>query len=80
VTESEALVKINELKKEFHFTSIIYTLSDILEVADEENISLSREEAIKVIDLLEYTKDCNYGITWKTILIAIQSIKDLQKN
>jgi len=54
--------------------SIIWSADDVLSVADELGLKLSKEQCLEVLELLEDNHDANYGICWESIHCAIHSL------
>jgi hypothetical protein len=54
----------------------VWSVEDVLMRAEELDVELTTEEAENVIGLIDSKQDCNYGITWDTIDIFIDEIKE----
>lgn len=54
--------------------SIKWCIEDVIYQAKEDEVDITKEQASEVLQLLDKQHDCNYGITWETISVAIQTV------
>lgn len=53
--------------------AIIWSIEDVIDLADQDGLKVTDQEAIEILKLLERQHDCNYGITWDHISAATES-------
>jgi hypothetical protein len=63
--DKRSLAMINEETKTIH---IIWSVEDVLECAENEEVTLSEKEAWEILKRVYHHHDCNNGITWHGIL------------
>lgn len=57
----------------------LWATDDVLEQAKMLGIEISQQEAEEIIESVHKHADCEYGITWLTLEIAIEE-KERQRN
>lgn len=57
----------NYYSEDAEVCSIIWDVDDVLDIAEDRDMSCSKAEAIKIIQLMEHRYECTIGITWDTI-------------
>ena len=70
---------VSELKKELSLydpknpkiISIDWCVEDIMVTADNYDRIITEEDAKQILKSMKESHDCNYGITWETILAGI---------
>jgi len=78
---------IKHLKKSYilteHIAYDIWTEDDVIEQAEEMNVKLTDDEVIRVLDLINTSKDASVGINWGVIESCINDLiieKNKSKN
>lgn len=56
------------------FISIFWCADDVLSVADDRHLKLTKEQCLDVLDYLESNHDANIGISWDSIGFAFDSL------
>jgi len=56
--------------------STIWTIDDIISMAKEEDINLTKEQGADILESLHHNFDASIGINWSVIDIAIQAYLD----
>jgi hypothetical protein len=70
------LQKAEDERKEDQI-SIVWSVDDILMIAEDYDVEMSKEDARKILKDMDKAHDANDGITWDTIHIHV---KRYQKN
>lgn len=52
---------------------IVWGVEDVIDRAKERGIDITHEQAVRVLDLMERYHDCNYGISWESMDVHIDS-------
>jgi hypothetical protein len=60
------------------YIEIRWHVSDIVNYAKDQDISLTLTQAIDVLELLIRTHDCNSGISWDAVDCAIEIRKKME--
>ena len=67
VKDSEVHGIIHGLEDKFGLCVIVWSPEDAIERAKENNITLSQEDAVSIMEQIRHHHDCNYGISWETL-------------
>lgn len=59
-----------------HVAVAIWEEADVLERAGELGLECSQKQAREIIDEIDRTQDCSFGITWDTIDYWLYELKD----
>jgi hypothetical protein len=54
--------------------ALIWTTEDVHVKAEENDIELTEEQAIKVLEYISNHHDCSYGVNWDTIDCSIDEV------
>jgi hypothetical protein len=68
---------INEYKDDIQQGTaivLIWTTEDVHVKAEENDIELTEEQAIKVLEHISNYHDCSYGVNWDTIDCSIDEV------
>jgi len=72
----EVIDKLNRLySPDDHVAVVIWTQEDVVERANERNMTISPAEAQEILDLMDRKHDCSIGITWDTIDVYLDELK-----
>jgi hypothetical protein len=52
----------------------MWVTDDVIQRADEMDENISKKEAQKILEAVENSIDCNYGITWENIDSGIRDL------
>ena len=56
--------------------TVSWCIDDVLHQAKELGYNMTRKEAGEVLELVENNYDCMYGITWDSLISAIEEVKN----
>ena len=73
-TVAEARERLN-LCGDQHVCVAIWREDDVFERAGERGMTISREQAQNVIDLMDSKQDCSLGISWDTMDVYLDELK-----
>jgi hypothetical protein len=72
--KSDKAVKELQDKYWHNKIAIVWDVEDVIEHAKNTNVTLTEDEALKILKDAEHNHDCSYGITWDTFQYYIDEI------
>ena len=58
---------------------LIWTVDDVMSLAEDKEIKITKEQAIEVIESVGNNEDASEGISWDTIEWHLDDVLDLNK-
>ena len=74
ITKEQVHSILHGLEEKHKLCVIIWNPEDVIERAKENNIIISQEDAEIVMEDVRYHHDCNYGVSWETLDVFIDSL------
>jgi len=72
----QVIDRLNRLyQSDEHIAVAIWCEDDVIEKAQEMNMTITREEAREILDNVEANHDCELGITWDTLDAYLDELK-----
>jgi len=74
----DAVKMIRKLKDLFPIACIVWQPNDVFFYCEEHDpeIAITQEQAESVISKMENSKDCNYGLTWNSLIDYVEEETD----
>jgi hypothetical protein len=64
-------IALNYLEDNSDFITIVWCADDVMEIATQRNLDLSKEDCLKVLKLAESRHDAELGINWLSLDAAL---------